>query len=106
SCSLLKNKERSKAMEFPAFDAESHRGGRGVMPENTIPAMLYSLSLDGITTIEMDATITADGKVVLSHDKLLNPLITLKPDGDEIKSEENVNYAIMQMTYDDLKKYD
>src|SRR5690606_5729863 len=105
SCSA-KHMQLSKQMEFPAFDAESHRGGRGVMPENTIPAMLYSLSLEGITTLEMDAQITADGKVVLGHDNNLNPLTTLKPNGQEIKSEEKDNYPIMQMAYDDLQKFD
>lgn len=105
ACSV-KNMQGSKPMEFPAFDAESHRGGRGVMPENTIPAMLYSLSLEGITTLEMDARISADGRVVLGHDNYLNPLTTLKPDGQEIKNEEKENYPIMQMTYDDLKKFD
>ena len=28
-----------------AFDSQAHRGGRGLMPENTIPAMLDALSL-------------------------------------------------------------
>lgn len=105
SCSI-KRTQVTTPMEFPAFDAESHRGGRGVMPENTIPAMLYSLSLDGITTLELDVRITADKKVVLGHDNYLNPLITLKPDGQEIKKEETENFAVMQMTYDELSRFD
>ena len=34
-----------------AFDTQGHRGCRGLMPENTIPAMLYALDL-GVTTLE------------------------------------------------------
>ena len=105
SCSTIKQKAFDPA-EFPAFSAESHRGGRGVMPENTIPAMLYSLSLDGITTLELDVHVTADKQLVLSHDDYLNPLFTLKPDGTEIDKSENKNYPIYQMTYDEIKKFD
>ena len=92
--------------EFPLFSAESHRGGRGVMPENTIPAMLYSLSLDGITTLELDIYATADKQIVLSHDAYVSPLFALKPDGTELDKSENRDYPIHQMTYDELKKFD
>lgn len=106
SCSTTKEQKSRNPMKFPAFDAESHRGGRGVMPENTIPAMLYSLALDGITTLEMDVKITADKRVVLGHDDHLNPWFTLKSNGEELKQEEKEKYPIMQMTYDELKQFD
>lgn len=102
SCNSNKQ-EDIKGVEFPAFSKESHRGGRGVMPENSIPAMLYSLSLDGITTLEMDVHVTADKKLVLSHDPYLNPLFTLDSEGNEIEDKQ---YAIHQMTYEELKQFD
>jgi len=105
SCSVNRI-QNSKSIEFPVFDVESHRGGTGVMPENTIPAMLYSLSLDGLTTLEMDAHVTADNKLVLIHDHYLNPKHTLKPDGKELTDLEKEKYPIMQMTYNELKKFD
>ena len=40
-----------------AFDKQGHRGCRGLMPENTIPAMIRALDL-GVTTLEMDVVIT------------------------------------------------
>lgn len=92
--------------EFPEFSAESHRGGRGDMPENTIPAMLYSLSLDGITTLEMDIHVTADKRLALSHDPYLNPHFTLKPDGTEFDKSERKEYTIYQMNYDEIKEFD
>ena len=52
------------------FDTQGHRGCRGLMPENTIPAMINALDL-GVTTLEMDAVITKDNKVVMSHEPFL-----------------------------------
>lgn len=107
SCSTMKGQPSKKEpAALPTFDTESHRGGRGVMPENTIPAMLYSLSLDGITTLEMDVRVTADGKLVLGHDNYLNPWFTRKPNGDDLTKEEKERYPVMQMTYAELKQFD
>lgn len=49
------------------FDAQGHRGGRDVRPENTLPAMEAALDLL-MTTLETDAGISLDGVPVLSHD--------------------------------------
>src|SRR4051812_30554923 len=53
------------------FDKQGHRGCRGLMPENTIPAMIRAMEL-GVTTLEMDVVISKDNKVVLSHDPFFN----------------------------------
>lgn len=106
SCSTGSEQKSTEPAEFPVFDAESHRGGRGVMPENTIPAMLYSLSLDGITTLEMDVKVTGDRKLILSHDDYLNPWITTKPNGEILTEEEKKEYVFMQMDYEEIKKID
>ncbi|MDT3403839.1 glycerophosphodiester phosphodiesterase family protein [Mucilaginibacter terrae] len=90
---------------FPMFDTEAHRGGRGLMPENTIPAVLHAIDL-GVTTLEMDTHITADGKVILSHDDAFNPLFTLTPDGKEMSKEEAHQYALLKMNYADIAKFD
>lgn len=58
-----------------AFDLQSHRGGRGLLPENTLPAFARSLEL-GVDTLELDIGVTADGVVVVGHDPYLNPFIT------------------------------
>lgn len=54
-----------------AFDIEGHRGARGLYPENTITGFIEALKL-GVNTLEMDVVITKDGKVVLSHDAVIN----------------------------------
>ncbi len=58
-----------------AFDLQGHRGARGLAPENTLPAFERALAI-GVTTLEMDAAVTKDGIVVVSHDPALNPAIT------------------------------
>src|SRR5689334_23634967 len=58
-----------------AFDLQGHRGTRGHAPENTLPAFERALEI-GVTTLELDIGVTADGVVVISHDAYLNPAIT------------------------------
>jgi glycerophosphoryl diester phosphodiesterase len=87
------------------FDLEGHRGCRGNMPENTIPAMIKAIDL-GVNTLEMDLVITADKKVVVSHEPYFNHEITTLPDGDTIDSKDEWKYNIYHMTYDSVKLYD
>ncbi|MFC7697594.1 glycerophosphodiester phosphodiesterase [Bradyrhizobium sp. GCM10028915] len=69
------------AMAFDsAFDLEAHRGGRALLPENTLPAFANALSI-GVDTLELDVGITADGEVVVSHERGLNPDITRDANG-------------------------
>lgn len=42
------------------LDIQGHRGGRGEMIENTLPAFAWGL-IDSVTTLEMDKGITKDG---------------------------------------------
>jgi glycerophosphoryl diester phosphodiesterase len=87
------------------FDVQGHRGCRGLMPENTIPAMLKALDL-GVTTLEMDVVVSKDNKVVVSHEPWFATEITTKPDGSFIKPGEAMQYNIFQMNYDEIAKYD
>lgn len=92
-------------MNSPEFDKEGHRGCRGLMPENTIPAMLHALDL-GVTTLEMDVCITKDKKVILSHDPYFNHDLSTKSDGTFIGSDEEKNYKLYDMTYVETQQYD
>ena len=85
------------------IDFQAHRGGRGLMPENTIPAMLAVMDNSIVTTLEMDLAITMDKQVVVSHDPTLNPIITTKADGTYIKANE---FIIYQMNYTQLINFD
>ncbi|MCW3111673.1 MAG: hypothetical protein JWR18_69 [Segetibacter sp.] len=87
------------------FDWQAHRGGRGIFPENTIPAMLHAVDL-GVTTLEMDAMITKDKQVILSHDPYFNPDITTKPDGSFLSAQEEKKLVIYQMPYEEISRFD
>jgi glycerophosphoryl diester phosphodiesterase len=88
-----------------SFDTQGHRGCRGLMPENTIPAMLKALDL-GVITLELDAVITKDKEVVVSHEPFFNHEISLKPDGKPVTPAEEQSLNIYQMTYDEVKAFD
>jgi glycerophosphoryl diester phosphodiesterase len=49
------------------LDVQAQRCGRGLMPENSIPAMLHAVDL-GVKTLELDCVISQDQQVVVSHD--------------------------------------
>jgi glycerophosphoryl diester phosphodiesterase len=87
------------------FDKQGHRGCRGLMPENTVPAMLHALGL-GVTTLEMDVVITKDKKVILSHDPWFSQEITTKPDGTYMGEREERKFNIYWMTYEQTKTFD
>lgn len=88
-----------------SFDRQGHRGCRGLMPENTIPAMLKALDL-GVTTLEMDVVITKDKKVILSHDQWFSQDITTKPDGTYMGEREERKFNIYWMSYEETKAFD
>ncbi len=85
------------------FDLQGHRGARGLVPENTLPAFAKGLSI-GVTTLEMDAAITKDDVVVVSHDPALNPSITRGPDGAWLAAPRGP--LIRDLTYAELQRYD
>jgi len=51
----------------------AHRGGRGYWPENTLPAFQWAADL-GVDALELDIHGTADGKLVVIHDDVLDGL--------------------------------
>jgi glycerophosphoryl diester phosphodiesterase len=91
--------------EGMSFDKQGHRGCRGLMPENTIPAMLYALNL-AVTTLELDVVITKDKQVVVSHEPFFNHDITTKPNGEAVTVAEERGLNIFQMEYAQVKTYD
>jgi len=100
------SRQSSDSMKVAAtFDKQGHRGCRGLMPENTIPAMLRAIDLD-VTTLETDAVITKDKKVVLSHEPFFNHEITTKPDGSYVTEAEEKALNIYRMNYEEVKKFD
>lgn len=89
---------------LPTFFKVGHRGTRGMMPENTIPAMIRAIE-DGANTLEFDVHITKDGLVVVYHDASFDPAYTTKPDGSEILPAERGKYVFYQMNYSEIRPF-
>lgn len=88
-----------------AFEDQGHRGTRGLMPENTIAAMYKAIDT-GANNLEMDLAITADGKVIVSHDPFFDAAFATKPNGQPVITSEQFNLNMYTMTYDSISKYD
>lgn len=87
------------------IDIQGHRGCRGLMPENTIPAFLKAIDL-GVNTLELDVVVTKDNIVLVSHEPYMNPEICLDINGNEISENKWEAYNIYKMTLDSVKQYD
>lgn len=87
------------------IDVQAHRGGMALMPENTIAAMLNAVDL-GVKTLELDVVISGDGKVVVSHDAYMSSDFMRKPDGTDIRKEEERSLALYKMAYDSISRFD
>ncbi len=85
-----------------AFDLQAHRGTRGNLPENTLPGFERALET-GVTTLELDIAITADGIPVIYHDRALNPNITRDAKGEWISG---TGPTIRSLTLEQVKTYD
>ena len=85
-------------------DVEAHRGGMGLYPEETLPAMLNAVKL-GVNTLEMDLCVTQDKKVVLSHDRYFHPRYSSHPDGTPVVAGEPRTY-LYEMPYSEVSKWD
>jgi glycerophosphoryl diester phosphodiesterase len=88
-----------------SFDLQGHRGCRGLMPENSIPAFMKAVQL-GVTTLEMDVVISKDHEVVVSHEPWMSHVICSHPDGSPVKKGEEKQLNLYQMDYQDIQQYD
>ena len=88
----------------PSIDVQAHRGGAGLMPENTIAAMKNALDL-GVNTLEFDLHLSADGQMVVSHDSYFHERYSTRPDGSLVQEEDSREF-LYTMPYDSIAKYD
>lgn len=85
------------------IDVQAHRGGRALMPENSIPAMKHAIDL-GVKTLELDCVISQDKQVVVSHDLYMSADFMRTPDGKDIDKEHAP--ALYKMPYDSIRMWD
>ncbi|RXH19209.1 glycerophosphodiester phosphodiesterase [Bradyrhizobium guangzhouense] len=85
-----------------AFDLEAHRGGRALLPENTLPAFANALTM-GVDTLELDVGVTSDGEVVVSHERGLNPDLARDADGAYVAAPGT---PFVKLRFADVRTYD
>jgi glycerophosphoryl diester phosphodiesterase len=100
SCSA-NNKHRDA---LNSFDEQAHRGGRGLMPENTIASEKNANNYG--CTLEMDLQMSKDKKIVVSHDSYFNSDFCLTPEGDTMTKQDGYSRLIYNMPYDSVAEYD
>lgn len=101
ACALVCGCPPGFAAGSGSFDLQAHRGGRAVKPENTLAAFAWALEL-GVSTLELDCAVTADGVVVVMHDRLLNHDLSRK-NGEFLDGER---VPIKSLTHAELSKFD
>lgn len=94
-----------KCKDSSIIDIQGHRGCRGLLPENTIPAFLKAIEL-GVHTLELDVAISKDNIVVVSHEPFMSRTICLDIQGNDIPKSEDKNYNLYQMSFESIKQFD
>lgn len=87
------------------FDLQGHRGARGLMPENTIPAFLKALEYN-VTTLELDVVVSKDSHLVISHEAFLSPEICLESNAEKIEERDSPKYNMYDMTLKEIQAFD
>jgi glycerophosphoryl diester phosphodiesterase len=84
-------------------EIQGHRGCRGLLPENTIPAYLKAIDI-GVDTLEMDTVVSQDAVVLMSHEPWLNGNFCTNANGENITSESVAidKYAVYHMPYEKI----
>ena len=86
-------------------EVHGHRGCRGLLPENTLPAFLYALEL-GVDTLELDVVISADEQVVVSHEPWLSAALCSDADGQPILPDKEREFNLFRLPYDYIRRCD
>ena len=76
-----------------------HRGAAAILPENTLPAFEYAISV-GVDALELDMGVTKDGELVVSHDSVLHAPVCKGPSGSDAKA------IIHQLTLAEVKQWE
>ncbi len=90
-----------------SFDWQGHRGARGLMPENSIPAFLKALEYP-VRTLELDVVVSADSQLVASHEPWMSHKIcrSTMPLPPLTASNERTDWNIYRLPYSKVRSCD
>lgn len=95
----------SSMMQAQEFDWQGHRGARGLLPENSLPAFQKALEL-GVQTLELDVVISKDSQVVVSHEPWMSAEICSHPDGPPVQEEEAKDLRLLDLSLEEIQAFD
>jgi glycerophosphoryl diester phosphodiesterase len=84
-------------------EIHGHRGCRGLLPENTLPAFLHALEL-GVDVLELDVVISADEQVVISHEPWLAARLGRGPTGERLDPQHEQAYNLYHLPYATIRQ--
>ncbi|HET9503399.1 MAG TPA: glycerophosphodiester phosphodiesterase family protein [Hymenobacter sp.] len=84
-------------------EVHGHRGCRGLLPENTLPAFQHALAL-GVDALELDVVVSQDHEVVVSHEPWLSARLGRGPQGEIIDPAHERNYNLYQLPYANIRQ--
>jgi glycerophosphoryl diester phosphodiesterase len=100
------NTQEKKKLIIPDnFDLQGHRGARGLLPENTIPAFIEAINI-GVNTLELDVVVSKDSQLVLSHEPFFSSKICLDEASKPITEADEKKYNIFQYTVAQIRAFD
>lgn len=96
-----------KPVPVPAgFDWQGHRGCRGLLPENSLPAFLKALEFPEVVTLELDLAVSKDNQLIVSHEPWFNPAICRQANGDSIPKRDAERWLIYQLAAAEIRNFD
>lgn len=90
------------------FDWQGHRGARGLMPENTLPAFEKAMQFREVRTLELDLAVSKDGQLIVSHEPWFNPdICTAGPDAPDTTGKTHKGHiALYRLTAAEIRSFD
>lgn len=95
----------NQSKTFDDIDIQSHRGAGGLWLENSISGFVNVLEF-GINTLEMDLVVTADSRILVSHEPFFSAEICLDSNGKEVGAASIRKNNIYRMTYEQIRTFD
>ena len=83
------------------IDFQGHRGARGLFPENSLPGFEYALSLEKVSTLELDVVVSRDRNLIISHEPWLNHEICAFE-----RTTDPMNFNLYTMTTEEIQSFD
>lgn len=86
------------------FEIQAHRGARAFFPENTVQAFCKAADL-GVRVIELDLLVSADHRLLVSHDPWIGAPHCSTPDGRPLEGNERGHFCLYDMSYAEIAAF-